>query len=115
MLSVKNDLPPDVDEVLQKAMAKEPVERSDRCSEFSKAVTDALGGKVAHRPSTIQAAAQESQLLIVQKREQHIEEINQTIAEFKAGRGEISTGSSVSTPAEHNQRVTAAYINAAEF
>jgi serine/threonine protein kinase len=115
VLSVKNDLPPDVDKVLQKAMAKEPEERFESCSEFSSAVTDSLGGKVAHRPSIIQAAAQESQLLIVQKRDRHAEEINQTIADFKAARGESSIGSSASTPAEHNQRVTAVYINAAEF
>ena len=93
VLSVKNDLPPDVDKVLQKAMAKEPEERFESCSKFSSAVTDALGGIVAHRPSKIQAAAQESQLLIVQKRDRHAEEINRTIAEFKVARGEISTGS----------------------
>ena len=115
VLEVKHDLPEEMDVVLKKAMAKDPEDRYESCSEFSSAVTEALGGKVAHRPSTIQAAAQESQLDLLERRERHAKEINQTIAQFKAARGEISTGSSASAPAEHNQRVTAVYINAGEF
>ena len=76
VLSVKNDLPADVDKVLQMVMAKAPEERFESCCKFSSALTDALGGKVANRPSKIQAAAEESQLLIVQKREQQAEVIN---------------------------------------
>ncbi|MFD5174586.1 protein kinase [Nocardia sp. NPDC058379] len=51
-------LPPGIDAVIARALAKDPAERFDSCAEFARAAVDALGGAPASRaqPSSVRNA-----------------------------------------------------------
>jgi predicted ATPase/class 3 adenylate cyclase/tRNA A-37 threonylcarbamoyl transferase component Bud32 len=94
------DLPPAVDEVMMKALAKEPADRYASANELALAVIATLGGTMSRIPSRLQAATGES-IMLRHKR---------AVGGEKAGSSE-----STPTPTEQQKQVTVLYANLAEF
>jgi tetratricopeptide (TPR) repeat protein len=99
--TINPDLPPGIDAVFQRALAKEPADRYDSARVLTEAVAQVLGGLSATTPTHLKIAAQES-ANIHQKR--LVEEASSPV------RAETRT-----TPSEENRSITAVYANAAEF
>jgi tetratricopeptide (TPR) repeat protein/class 3 adenylate cyclase/tRNA A-37 threonylcarbamoyl transferase component Bud32 len=91
------DLPSEVDDVLRRAMAKDPEARYGTASELAEAVIAALGGTVASTPTGLRAAAEETALRIAHQRG-----------------AEVST-SAQRTPTERNKLVTVLYVSLVEY
>lgn len=113
-------LPVAVDEVLRRALAKDPAARYGTAFELIEAVVVALGGTVTHTPPGLQTAAQVSIQRIAEEREEKKGEVEAIPARFAAERGaeparaEPARGERP-TPTEGNRLVTALYANLAEY
>lgn len=103
-------LPDDIDLILTRAMEKDPAERYPSVAMLASDVLALAGGMSAN--VQVKRAAGETSQIIVQRREAQKEQINLTLVEFKKQR--LDTASQ-STPTEHNQLVTALYLNIAEY
>jgi class 3 adenylate cyclase len=108
-------LPPAVDGVLRRAMAKEPAARYGTASELAEAIVTALGGAVAHTPTSLRAAAQEQIRQVSEGREERKGELEATLARFAAERSVDPDAALRRTPTERNKLVTALYANLAEY
>jgi len=108
-------LPAAVDDVLRRAMAKDPGARYGTASELTEAIVAALGGTVARTPRSLQAAAGESVLMILEQREKRREEIEATLAKYGVERGIGPDTDWQRTPTERNKLVTVLFANLAEY
>jgi predicted ATPase/class 3 adenylate cyclase len=113
--ALNDSLPPAVDEVLRRAMAKDPAARYGTASELAEAVVVALGGTVARTPKGLQAAAAESVLMIREQREERRDEIEATLAKYGVQRSTGLDTDSQRTPTERNKLMTALFANLAEY
>jgi serine/threonine protein kinase/tetratricopeptide (TPR) repeat protein len=95
ILEVNPTLPPDIDAVLQRALAKDPSLRYESALDMLAALTGALGVPDVVNPARLREAAGTS---IIRRR-------------GKKYRGEDSQ----TTPAEQNKQVTVLYANLSEF
>ena len=68
--ALNDSLPAALDEVLRRAMAKDPAARYGTASELAEAIVVALGGTVAHTPRGLQEAAAESVRMILEERKE---------------------------------------------
>jgi predicted ATPase len=93
------DLPPTVDDVIARALAKEPAGRYSSAAVFADAVTAALGGTVSSSPARLRQAVEDSVIL----RRERLEA------------DEAPDTDSQTTPSEQNKTITAVYANAAEY
>jgi len=108
-------LPAAVDDVLRRAMAKDPGARYGTASELTEAMVAALGGTVARTARSLQAAAQESVLMILEEREKRRDEIEATLAKYGAERRVGLDTDWQRTPTEHNKLVTVLFANLVEY
>jgi class 3 adenylate cyclase/tetratricopeptide (TPR) repeat protein/type II secretory pathway predicted ATPase ExeA len=112
------DLPPELDTVIKKALAKKPEERFDSVDKLASAVTDALQGRIAHTPVVLREAAQQSIDLTLARRKESQEQIDATLAAFAAERGPgeaTAATDSQSTPLKQNKLVSALHADFSEF
>ncbi|MGB3712888.1 MAG: protein kinase [Candidatus Promineifilaceae bacterium] len=98
---INPELPSTLDDVLKRAMAKEPADRYDSAQVLTAAVVSVLGGLAATTPTKLKMAAQES--AFIQRRRLSGEASTPVRAETRT------------TPSEENRSITAMYANAAEF
>jgi serine/threonine protein kinase/tetratricopeptide (TPR) repeat protein len=112
--ALRPELPPALNDVIQRAMAKAPGERYPSSAEFAAATTAAIGSSAA-TPSAIRSAARESKRRILERRDRNREKIEQTMASFREKRTEWQTPDSEGPPSEHNRNVTALSVSAAEY
>ncbi len=113
---INSELPEDLDKVIATAMAKDPADRYPSAVEFTADVVRVLGEKIAATPITLKQAAQESVAVIGVRRAGVQEQIEATMAEFAAARGDLVPGTgSQAAPAQQHRTVTALYADAAEF
>ncbi|MBC8170664.1 MAG: protein kinase, partial [Anaerolineae bacterium] len=94
-LELNPDLPPDIDDVIHKAMAKKPTERYDSVAEMGVAITEALGGMTTTSPL-------------------HLRQVAGSTVMRQLDKSPTSRGSQ-STPSEQNKQVTVLYANSAEY
>jgi len=94
--AIDERLPKSVDEIIARALAKEPDDRFSSTMALVEALTAEIGGTVGSRPAQLRQAAGESVIL------------RRLVPEFS------DTGSS-KTPSEQNKSITALNANAAEF
>jgi len=98
---IDSELPLELDDVLRKAMAKEPADRFESAQLLTTEVVEVLGGIVSSSPSDLKIAARESATIHYQR----------LIGESSfSARAEKTT-----TPSEENRSITALYANFAEF
>src|SRR5262249_14843740 len=92
---LRPELPGEVDDVLQKAMAKDRDARYATAVELAEALTEALGGSVTSSTAWLREAAGTSLMMRVG--------------------GADSRTDAQTTPSERHKQVTALYANAAEY
>jgi len=112
--AINPTLPPSVDTVILRAMAKQPDDRYSVINEFTQAVIETLGGVVASTPLILQQGAQESIDMKLSRRAENLDEINATMARFAAERGESFTPEQ-STPTEQQRQMTALQVDLTEM
>jgi class 3 adenylate cyclase len=95
------ELPPEMDKVLQKAMAKEPADRYQSMGDFLLDTSRLLGGVITGAPTHLRLAT----IALIDRR--------QSRAERKGSMP--SRSASQSTPTEQNKPITVVYANAAEY
>jgi serine/threonine protein kinase/tetratricopeptide (TPR) repeat protein len=113
--ALNGSLPCATDEVLQRAMAKDPADRHQSVSELTEDIIAALGRTVTTAPKSLQAAAEESVQLITRERQKRQGEIDAVQAKFAEARGDAVDTDSQHTPTEQSKQVTAMFANIAEY
>jgi serine/threonine protein kinase/tetratricopeptide (TPR) repeat protein len=108
-------LPSRTDKVLRRALSKDPSERYQTVSELAEAIIAALGKTVTTTPKILQAAAEDSIHLIVDKRQERRGEIDAVRARFAEERGGIVDTDSQHTPTEQSKQVTVMFANVSEY
>lgn len=98
--AMNSELPPEIDGVLQRAMAKEAHNRYPTIQAFSQEIARILGESKSTLPIQLREAAEVSHQLRIQA------------AEKRTG---SSRSASQSTPTEQNKTITAVYADAAEY
>jgi serine/threonine protein kinase/tetratricopeptide (TPR) repeat protein len=113
--ALRPELPPTLGNVIQQAMAKEPQDRFGTAEAFVAAAIKAIGAGAA-APLAIRAAARASRQEILRQRETNREEIEHTLAQFRATRdGAWKTPSSEGPSGEHRRNVTVLSVIAADY
>jgi class 3 adenylate cyclase len=108
-------LPNVTDEVLQRALAKDPTDRYQTISELTEAIIAALGKKVTTTPKSLQAAAEDSIHLMAGERRKRKGEIDAVRRKFAEDRGGAADTDSQHTPTEQSKQVTAMFANISEY
>jgi len=114
-LKKRPEMPPDLANVINTAMAKKSEDRYQNVDAMVGAIAESIGARTS-TAETMRTAAQELMKRTSQKRESQQELIQQTMAGFEEQRAPARrTPSSQTVPTEHQKNITALALDAAEY
>ncbi len=119
--TIRADIPPELDMLLMRALAKDSADRFESASELMHVLNAAIAaqsGPLPGTPTVLRAAARESAQTIRSEREAHADEIQATMKAFERTRhaGTVAAMSETGvTPTRQNKMVTVLYANLAEY
>jgi serine/threonine protein kinase len=87
--AIDREIPAAVDAVIAKAMAKKPEDRYETASELVNELAAAMNASVISTPVVLRNAASNTIQMIAAKREDHKDQISQTMAAFEASRASM--------------------------
>ncbi len=109
VLLIRPELPPAVDLVLQRALAKQPDDRFPLMADFVSAAVNALGG-VASVPTTLRAAAATCAQETHEKQER-----SKLEGGSSTGLARTTTRDTQGTPTDQHRQISVLYANLADF